>query len=236
MSTLQERLAEVFPAPQPRGLQGEIVRLCQVSRPTVSNWFRNEEKVSTMPRSCAEAICDHYGLKVSPAWLAEGKEPKYPPSISMPGAVPVGIGNDDNPDLVTVRVKRLKLRAGVSGFSVEADDDDAPPIYFRAEWLQKRGFKPYNLLATRVGGRSMETTLYDGDLVVAHIADREPKDGEVYSINYEGEPVIKRLVRDGGEWWLVSDNQDKTRYPNKRWVDGNAIIIGRIVHRQSERI
>lgn len=239
MSTLQQRLAEVFPAPQPRGLQAQIVRLCGVSRPTVSNWFSNPEKVATISRAHAETICREFGLAVLPAWLAEGRPPKSAgddASSQFSGAIPVQAADEGNPDLVPVRVKKLRLKAGVSGFSVDPDDDDAPPIYFRGEWLQKRGFKPYNLVATRVGGRSMEPTLYHDDLVVAHTADREPKDGEVFSVNYEGEPVIKRLVRDSGEWWLASDNQDKVRYPNKRWSDSGAVIIGRIVHRQSERI
>lgn len=158
------------------------------------------------------------------------------PSAASLEARRVKVSDDENPELVPVRVKRLKVRAGISGFAVDPDEDEAPPIYFREEWIAKRGFKPYNLIATAVGGQSMETTLYDGDLVVAHIAETDPIDGEVFSINYEGEPVIKRLLRDGGQWWLASDNTDKTRYPNKLWTDSNAIIIGRIVHRQSERI
>ena len=62
-----------------------------------------------------------------------------------------------------------------------------------------------------------------------------PKDGTVFAVNYEGELVIKRLVRDRGEWWLSSDNPDQTRYPRKL-CDENCIIIGEIVHKQSEHI
>lgn len=87
MSTLQERFAEVFPEPQ-RGLQADIMRLCNVSRPTVSAWFSNPEKVSTISRTHAELICGHFGLKVSPAWLAEGKEPKFHAFLSGAGHTP----------------------------------------------------------------------------------------------------------------------------------------------------
>lgn len=76
MPTLQERLAEVFPPPQQRGLQAEIVALCGVSRPTVSNWFNNPEKVAAISRRHAELICERFGLPVEPAWLGEGKLPK----------------------------------------------------------------------------------------------------------------------------------------------------------------
>jgi phage repressor protein C with HTH and peptisase S24 domain len=82
----------------------------------------------------------------------------------------------------------------------------------------------------------METNLHEGDMVVVNTADTEPKDGEVFAVNYEGEPVIKRLARDRGTWWLASDNQDKGRYPNKECVEGSCIIVGRVIHKQSERI
>jgi phage repressor protein C with HTH and peptisase S24 domain len=82
----------------------------------------------------------------------------------------------------------------------------------------------------------MEPSLHEGDTVVINTADTTPKDGEVFALNYEGESVIKRLVRDAGDWWLASDNADKRAYPNKRWVDGLSFIVGRVVHKQSERI
>lgn len=87
MPTLQERLAEVFPPPQQRGLQAEIVALCGVSRPTVSNWFNNPEKVTSIARRHAELICERYGLKVEPAWLAEGQLPKRSIQKEGTGAV-----------------------------------------------------------------------------------------------------------------------------------------------------
>lgn len=148
---------------------------------------------------------------------------------------PVRAATDED-ELESIRVMKLRLKAGVAGFAVEPDEEEDEPIYFRPDWLQRRGFKAYKLIATRVAGHSMEPTLYPGDLVVANTADTAPTDGEVFSVNYEGEPLIKRLKRDAGEWWLSSDNSDKNRYPDKRWIDQNAIIIGRIVHRQSERI
>lgn len=78
----------------------------------------------------------------------------------------------------------------------------------------------------------METSLWDGDLVVMNRADTTLKDGEVYVVNYEGELVIKRLSRDAGSWWLTSDN---ARYKPKR-CDEHAEILGRVVYKQSEQL
>ena len=60
-------------------------------------------------------------------------------------------------------------------------------------------------------------------------------DGKVFAINYEGELVIERMKRDGGEWWLAPDNDDKRRYPDKRVGEG-VILLGRVVYKSSERI
>ena len=81
----------------------------------------------------------------------------------------------------------------------------------------------------------MEPGLYDGDVVVVNTEATTPKDGCVFAVNYEGEMVIKRLVRDAGSWWLCSDNPDQRRYPRKV-CDEHCILIGQIVHKQSERI
>lgn len=141
---------------------------------------------------------------------------------------------DSHPDLVSVRRVNLKLQAGMNGFAVEPEEGEADPIFFRSNWLAARGYKPYNLIAISVRGPSMEPTLYEGDLVVVNTADREPKDGSVCAVNYEGESVIKRLQREGGSWYLASDNPDQRRFPRKEWIDGEAIIIGVVIHRQSE--
>ena len=79
MSTLQERLHEILPQPLERGTMARIAELCEVSRPTVSAWFNNAEKVSSISRSSAEKICANYAPSVSPAWLAEGLGTKMLP-------------------------------------------------------------------------------------------------------------------------------------------------------------
>lgn len=143
---------------------------------------------------------------------------------------------DMHPDLVTIRRVELKLQAGVSGFALETDETAGPPIYFRADWLQSKGYKPYDLVALKIVGQSMEPTLYANDMVVVNTSDKEPRDGRVYAVNYEGEAVIKRMVRDSGAWWLSSDNPDQRRYPRKECTEGSCIVVGQVIHKQSEQI
>lgn len=152
-----------------------------------------------------------------------------------PSSESTPIDLDDNPDYPAIRRVRFKLSAGISGFAVEYLNDDDAPIVFRRQWFESNGYNPKKLFAVRVANGSMETGLHHGDTVVVNTEQTEPKDGIVFAVNYEGEQVIKRLVRDAGQWWLVSDNPNQAAYPRKVCGEG-VFLIGEVVHKQSERI
>ena len=182
-------------------------------------------------------------LNVDAHWLATG-EAKVP-SAAQSGT-PLDRAAEESPayevdmdahaDLVSIRRVKLRLKAGISGFAIDADESEGTPLFFRSDWLRERGYKPYALVAVKVTGPSMEPSLFGGDMVVINTADIEPKDGVVFAVNYEGEAVIKRMIRDGGKWWLSSDNPDQRRYQKKECHEGQCIVVGRVVHRQSEQI
>ena len=126
-------------------------------------------------------------------------------------------------------------RLGATVFEIEYVDHDAEPIAFCRNWFESRGFAPAKLFAVHITNGSMQPYLWEGDTVVVNTADTEPEDGVAFAVNYEGELVIKRLVRDAGQWWLASDNPDQLRYPRKVCDEG-VILLGRIVHKQSEKV
>ena len=203
--------------------QTDLAVAAGVSQGTIGNIESGARKGLASLVPIAEALGVEY------KWLAHNEGPelvsKEPPSVYLV----------DNPDFPSVRRVKLRLQAGVHGFAVDIDDEDAAPIVFRQEWFRKNGYDPNKLIALRVKGASMEPGLFDGDTVVVNTAQTLPIDGAVFAINYEGEPVIKRLMRDAGQWWLSSDNPDQSRYPRKV-ANGTALIIGQVVHKQSERI
>lgn len=82
----------------------------------------------------------------------------------------------------------------------------------------------------------MEPGLFDGDQVLVNTADTKIVDGAVYAVNYEGEAVIKRMVRDAGQWWLSSDNPDQRRFHRKSCRGAECIMIGRVIKKESERL
>jgi phage repressor protein C with HTH and peptisase S24 domain len=149
---------------------------------------------------------------------------------------PVTSIDTNNEEYPGIKRVSLKLSAGITGFGVEMNIEDRTPIVMQKEWFVKRGYVPDKLLAVTVSGQSMEPGLYDGDTVVINTADTRPTDGEAFAVNYEGELLIKRLVRDNGLWWLSSDNSDQRKFPRKQCAGDLCLIIGKIVHKQSERI
>lgn len=143
---------------------------------------------------------------------------------------------EKNPDYPAVQKVRIKVSAGITGYGIESYEDDGSVIVFRAEWYRDNKFNPSKLIALTVSGDSMIPTLYDGDTVVINTADTELKDGEVFVFNLDGEVVIKRAVRDSGQWWLDSDNKNNTRFTRKSCPEGICIPIGKVVQKQSMRI
>ena len=172
---------------------------------------------------------EHWGLSgvaaVQSQWQHLGTQEHRVPYTDTPAAS----------DFSEVRRVKFKLAAGASGFAIDYLPDDGAPIWFRREWFVRRGLKPAKVFAVDVSGASMEPNLYAGDTVVVNTEANEPRDGVVFAANYDGEPVIKRLMREGGQWWLASDNPNQTVYPRKL-CDQYCKIVGEVVHRQTERI
>lgn len=176
---------------------------------------------------------------VNPHWLATGEGQMQPPLLARqtsPEYKVEPISLVDNPEYPSIRRVNLKLSAGIVGFSIEHDVEDKSPIVMQRQWFESRGYNPAKLLATGLKGDSMSPGMNDGDTIVINTEDTTPVDGIVFAINYEGEMLVKRMVRDAGTWWLSSDNPDQRKYPRKQCTGDLCLIIGRIVHKQSEVI
>lgn len=146
------------------------------------------------------------------------------------------INLENNPDFPAIKKVRIRVSAGITGYGIDSYENDGSVIVFKADWYRVNNFNPEKLIALTVSGESMEPTLYDGDTVVINTADTTLKDGEVFVFNLEGEVVIKRAVKDSGQWWLDSDNKNNTRFTRKSCPEGICIPIGKVVQKQSMRV
>ena len=157
------------------------------------------------------------------------------PAAGVPGAMRVVMVDDDSPTQYRIPMVTLKLRAGVTGFQTEPDRRDGGTIGLSMNWVKRKGYDPDQLMAIKVRGESMEPTFYEDDTVVINLADKKPMDNAVFAVNYDGEAVVKRLSRDAGQWWLMSDNPDQRKYYRRMCAGSECIIIGRIVRREGDQ-
>jgi len=236
MKKMHERMARLYEAARQAGLlsgetaQADLARLLNVAPQNVNNWEARGPSADAV--LAAQEI-----LGISATWVLKGIAPMYlrPPQIDTRPAPGVEIDSDERRDLVSVRKVIFKISAGIAGFSVDfLDNGEGTPLFFSKGWMQKRGFDPSKLYATRVNGHSMEPTLFNGDIIVVNTGDTEKQDGAVYAVNHEGELTVKRLVRDMRQWWLVSDNTDQKRFPRKATHEAT-YLLGRVVYRQTEQ-
>jgi phage repressor protein C with HTH and peptisase S24 domain len=154
----------------------------------------------------------------------------------LPGAMRVRAVGDDDPALTHIPKVKLRLSAGITGFEVEPERFDGATTTVPTHWIERNGYSRQKLVAIHIKGESMEPTLYEGDLVVINTADTKPVDGAVFAVNYEGDAVVKRMIRDAGQWWLSSDNPDQRKYFRRSCRGNECIVVGRVVRRESERL
>lgn len=154
----------------------------------------------------------------------------------LPDAKRVHASGQDDPTMTQIRRVRIKVQAGITGFQVEPEHYEGETQGVPTRWILKEGLNREALVSTTVRGESMEPALYDGDVIVVNTADKQPVSGAVYVINYEGEAVVKRMLRDAGQWWLTSDNSDQRKYHRQLCKGAECIIIGRVVRKESTHI
>lgn len=214
--------------------QSALYRASDVPQPTINRILKGVGKKGPETQTI-EKLATACGVNFK--WLHEGIGPKSRNSkIDQTNTQKNEIDLFNNPEFPAIRRVNLRLSAGMTGFSVDYEDGEGDMIVFKRRWYDMHGYKPEKLIAIRVQGQSMESGMYQDDTVVVNTADTELKDGEVFAINYEGEAVVKRMIRDRGEWWLSSDNPDQNRYPRKVCSGDACLVIGRVVHKQSEKI
>lgn len=235
---MSKRLTDLLQAKN-GGNQSEMARHVGVTPQAVQKWMAG----ITEPRGKNLEMAAEF-LGVTPAYLKFGihvegaAEEQFVDALSTlkPGSFMRVQGADrDDPRLTIIPKVRLRLTAGLSGFEVEPEPYDGGSTTVPTDWIKRNGYSRDKLIAITVRGESMEPTFYEGDLVVINTADVQPVAGAVYAVNYEGEPAIKRLARDAGRWWLVSDNIDQRRYYRQSFQSDTSQIIGRVVRKETER-
>jgi phage repressor protein C with HTH and peptisase S24 domain len=222
MKTLAERLRAAL---KDTGInQSELGRRVGVTRGAVSFWLTGQ----TTALEGENLVKVATALGISPVWLATGRgkmKPNGGHELSL----------EDNPNYPAIFRVKIEISADQTGYQIKVLDEGDGPIVFARAWYERHGYQPESLIAVRISGASMEPGLYEGDWVVANTDDVAPTDGDAFLLNHEGKAVVKRLFKTDGQWIAASDNPDKRIHRDRPLGEGS-FIIGRIVHKQSERI
>lgn len=193
-------------------------------------------------------------LGVNALWLAEGKGPKHP--VHFHSMTAGGNKEDDffSPEMEYVvrenppptynqpheRDYALIPQYHVSGECgsgyLNGHEEIKGGLAFKRDWLLRMSLKPDSLSVIYASGLSMSPTINEGEVLLVDHDQNEPKDGQVFAIERDGELLIKRLVRHpAGGWICRSDNPDKIRYADWEPVSAEQLgmmrVVGRIVWR-----
>jgi phage repressor protein C with HTH and peptisase S24 domain len=231
MSNIASRLDDAMTAAGFES-QSALSRASGVPQPTINRILKNvgkgQPEVGTIRKLAA-------ACNVSFNWLNEGigemgraqkVELRDPASIIKDAAAP-------KPTIVEIPLVKLKVSAGITGFQAELDETEfGMPVAVTQRWVDANGLVMEKLIAVRVQGDSMEDTLSDGDTVIINTDSVAPKDNKIFAANFGGEAVVKRLVRDFGRWFLVSDNPDQKRYHREECTLETCLLIGEVVQAQ----
>ena len=113
------------------------------------------------------------------------------------------LSQDDEDEFVTVR--RLAVRFS-AGHGSEAVEEEESRLSFRREYLREIGANPANVVAVYVSGSSMIPTLLDGAIVLIDKNNKIINNNKIYGIRYDGQLLIKRVLREHGKLIARSDN------------------------------
>ena len=201
----------------------------------ITNWHKRRR----VGQQSAALVREATGISIE--WLNDGVgEPRH---SANPTKVPIrafdveAVEDDEGFDPAYeawVDVVDIDVSAGPGGPIPEFVPTKTRQRY-TLKWFREVGAKPGEVKIMAVRGDSMEPTLYRTDRIAINTGDTKVVSGHVYVIIVGGEARIKRLFRMAdGSTRIVSDNADKTRYPDE-FVDTDAdgfLVIGRVVERK----
>jgi len=235
MHVQMKRLYEAAAALAGLKTQAEIARALNHSQQTVNNWEARGISKAGLLKAQSTIGCSATWLETGapPMALAlrptaETTETAFPAAIDNPFIEDArGIRIGDEPHTVPIRRVTLKLHAGVTGFETEPDMEDGGVLHLPQAVIEAQNLVPHQLLAIRVRGQSMEPMMFEDDVVVVNTADKNPLSREIYALNFDGEALVKQLVKRNGDWFLYSVNPE---FGPINVRSGQCSIVGRVVY------
>lgn len=198
-------------------------------QPTISRILKDLAKKSPSGNTI-KLLAD--ACNVSFQWLYEGIGPmEKHGSGSVGGVIRVESGQAEG-NFVGIKMLKRQVFLGVDGVDADWEYEEEISLSLPTDWLRAKRLAPGELFAFKASGQSMYPTIPDGTLIVANRVDIQPVDGKLFAVNHNGRPMVKRMEREAGLWYLSSDNP-LPEY-RRRAVDNDSRIIGRVVRMEMD--
>ena len=140
-------------------------------------------------------------------------------------ARPVAAANENGVPPGARSVGTREVAAAAGGGAV--DLDEAPvkgPVWFRRDWLDGHGMDPTRCVVISVRGESMEPTLPAGSKILVDRDRTRRRAGRIFVVTTGEGLVVKRLERNGRQWFLASDHPSWQPVPWPR----EAEVVGEV--------
>lgn len=126
-------------------------------------------------------------------------------------------------------IPMLSVEVGAGSGRVVSSEEEIGGLAFRSDFLRECGiYAPEDGVVLTVKGDSMGQTVPDGAVVLVNKKNREPMNNKIFVFVDDQGPVVKRVLHSSSRWIARSDNEDKTKYPDFPFKDGN-VLIGKAV-------
>lgn len=129
-------------------------------------------------------------------------------------------------------VDKAEARPSAGGGSLATSDSSAGRYAFRLDWVLHKTQDANSLRIMEVMGRSMESTLHNGDLCLVNQSDKDLVEDRVYVVRLDDEIYVKRFSRIPGKYLFRGDNRELAyqdieidpRDESRSWE-----VIGRVI-------
>lgn len=214
--------------------QAGLARASGIPQPTVNRILKGVGKKGPEAHTIASLA---RAVNVSFEWLHEGKGPmeRTPEVAHDEGSVVQAVHVGDDGDFYSIRLASGFVHAGCDADDGDLEYEDDVTVAVSKIWVQQKGLDPKSLRAVRVKGHSNHPKIQDGNIVIVNTKDRDIVVGEYYAVNHNLKAVIKRVEREGGIWYLASDNPEP-QYKRHAVEDSGAFVIGRVVKLEADFI
>ena len=156
------------------------------------------------------------------AVLAAGGNP-FPPNLRDETLTALVATHEAPPGTRPVDVVEF---AAAAGGGTEIDSERVRGLaWFSRSWLDRLGLDATKCAIIRVRGESMEPALPDGCSIMFDRSRQDRREHGIYVVRTNGGLIVKRAVKSGRGWELVSENP---AVPPEPWP-ADAEVVGEVV-------